>query len=787
MEIKHFSASESTQDEQQDQSILSLKQVDQSKSNGQSGESQAFDSVDWLKPSYLQRNPEKQLQTTSSLGQNTDSIINQAENHNQRQIQAEERIILHRKNDNKNDIQQRDKNIPKEAEEVIPKYILEKLYPHQIQGVKWLYNNYQNNIGCILADDMGLGKTVQISILLGILFNQKLLRQALIVAPATLLDYWYGEIIRWTPEQNMNIQYLNQDLKRRIQVIQVNQKNRTVYLVSPQSLIKHVDHFEQYGKLDLMVIDEGHKAKNIYTQLRKTLKAIYVRKQKVILSGTPVQNNLNEFYSLIDIVQDGILGEYKQFQSDFSKVIDRGLKKNAQFRYLMRAQEKIQELKDVYKPLFLRRTKKEIFQIKSSELSDEPLLPNELPIKTDLVIWIPLNDVQKKIYSLILQEDSVKRVAKQQSKKHIFIIILALKHLCVHPLILLHTFFKDQEAIEDDELDQQVMTIDEDAESIDDRSEATDVIRDDDQKLSLAEKLGLRYIKKQIEDTFDFKDYKKWIRQSNKIKFLFELLNELYSSGHKVLIFSKSKILLNLVENILKYETLYKFLRLDGDVPIPNRDKICQNFNNDPQIFCFLLTNQVSGVGLNLVSADRAVIIDPDWNPANDNQSIDRCYRIGQKRDVIVYRLISTCSVEEKIYRRQVYKSGLSKATLEDTSGNLMKYFDEQDLVELLKYDENDQKCYTLDLINEKHDFQIVETPTNVTHVKFLQQNEIVDGVTDNQILFSREEDQEEPEDQETLIAKRFQQFNGGWSNNASKNRNNMLSGISNRYSFPFQ
>jgi SNF2 family DNA or RNA helicase len=102
----------------------------------------------------------------------------------------------------------------------------------------------------------------------------------------------------------------------------------------------------------------------------------------------------------------------------------------------------------------------------------------------------------------------------------------------------------------------------------------------------------------------------------------------------------------------LESEGKYKYLRLDGDVPVKDRDALCQQFNKDKGIFCFLLTNQVSGVGLNLVGADRAVILDPDWNPANDNQSIDRIYRIGQKNDVIVYRLITTNSVEEKIYRR---------------------------------------------------------------------------------------------------------------------------------------
>jgi SNF2 family DNA or RNA helicase len=173
-------------------------------------------------------------------------------------------------------------------------------------------------------------------------------------------------------------------------------------------------------------------------------------------------------------------------------------------------------------------------------------------------------------------------------------------------------------------------------------------------------------------------------------------------------------------------------MRLDGDVPISARDKLCQDFNKSDSVFCFLLTNQVSGVGLNLVSADRAVIVDPDWNPANDNQCIDRVYRIGQKRDVIVYRLISTSSVEEKIYRRQVFKNSISKATLEDNNEKIMKYFDSEDLVELLKYDPTEKSCKTLDLIKEKHPLNYQETPTLLSHVPFLQELADVEGVTDH-------------------------------------------------------
>ena len=145
--------------------------------------------------------------------------------------------------------------------------------------------------------------------------------------------------------------------------------------------------------MDVLIIDEGHKAKNIHTKIRKGLKDIYVKKQKILLTGTPVQNNLNEFFSLVDIIEDGILGTFSEFKVKFSSVIERGLKKNANYKQMNKAQEMIKELKEIYRPHFLRRTKKEIFKIKSSELSETPLLATELPLKTDLVVWIPLNAI----------------------------------------------------------------------------------------------------------------------------------------------------------------------------------------------------------------------------------------------------------------------------------------------------------------------------------------------------------------------------------------------------------
>lgn len=141
----------------------------------------------------------------------------------------------------------------------------------------------------------------------------------------------------------------------------------------------------------------------------------------------------------------------------------------------------------------------------------------------------------------------------------------------------------------------------------------------------LSEKLEFKNIMDKINEEFELES---WSQTSSKVNFLFQLLEQLKKDGHKVLIFSKTKILLNIIEETLK-EKQFTFVRLDGDVKIKDRDNICNKFNRDPLIFCFLLTSQVSGVGLTLTGANRAIVLDPDWNPANDNQSIDRCYRIG--------------------------------------------------------------------------------------------------------------------------------------------------------------
>lgn len=141
-----------------------------------------------------------------------------------------------------------------------------------------------------------------------------------------------------------------------------------MYITSPNVVFKHVDTFAEFGRLDLMIVDEGHKAKNINTKIRVGIKNLYVKRQKIILTGTPVQNNLNEFYSLMDIIEDNIFGTPSEFNTHYRNAIEAGLKKRALYKQMVKAQEQIKKLKEMYQPHFLRRIKKEIFEIKSAEL-----------------------------------------------------------------------------------------------------------------------------------------------------------------------------------------------------------------------------------------------------------------------------------------------------------------------------------------------------------------------------------------------------------------------------------
>ena len=218
--------------------------------------------------------------------------------------------------------------------------------------------------------------------------------------------------------------------------------------------------------------------------------------------------------------------------------------------------------------------------------------------------------------------------------------------------------------------------------------------------------LELDALMEDIDVGFVRKNFEALVDVSSKTHFLLTLLENLHAEGHKLLLFSMSKMMLSFLEELLRAKTDYKFVRLDGETPMEERDELCARFNTDPKLFLCLLTTRVAGCGLNLAGADRVLIFDPDWNPATDNQAVDRAYRIGQTRDVVVYRLITSGGIEEKIYRRQIYKQGINVATLENQQKRHHLYFKNEDVMELLNYEPapavaGSTGCRTLDMLLE--------------------------------------------------------------------------------------
>ena len=294
-------------------------------------------------------------------------------------------------------------------------------------------------------------------------------------------------------------------------------------------------------------------------------------------------------------------------------------------------------------------------------------------------------------------------------------------------------------------------------------------------------------------------------------------MGNLRNEGHRVLIFSMSKKMLTIIESYLEsgiFDKLYplkptadeqmmqgtqsaqksikkrgkgqqdkvKYMRIDGNTEIGMREQMCIDFNKDRSMFCALLTTKVGGFGLNLTGADRAIILDPDWNPANDNQAVDRVFRIGQKRDVIVYRLVTMGTIEEKIYRRQIYKKGMNLATIDgdaNKQANFEKYFGNTDLFELFEFQaEVDASKGTLGMLLQRDGCEYVQTKTNNRHIDgFLKQLDLVKGITMNTQLYTNKEGDlsekklEIMEDEDMDIDKIMNQHqgNGGMPNSTSE------------------
>ncbi|XP_065618738.1 protein CHROMATIN REMODELING 24 isoform X1 [Quercus suber] len=586
----------------------------------------------------------------------------------------------------------------------LPGKIAKMLYPHQSDGLRWLWALHCQGKGGILGDDMGLGKTMQICGFLAGLFHSHLIKRAIIVAPKTLLPHWIKEL-SVVGLSNKIREYYGTCPKARQYELQYVLQDKGVLLTTydivrnnSKSLRGDYDFEDEDSEdsvtWDYMILDEGHLIKNPSTQRAKSLLEI-PSAHRIIISGTPLQNNLKELWALFNFCCPELLGDKKWFKEKFEYAILRGNEKKATDREKRIGSAVAKELRERIQPYFLRRLKSEVFNEENSKTTAK------LSKKNEVIVWLRLTSCQRQLYEAFLKSELVLSAFDGSPLAALTI----LKKICDHPLLL------TKRAAEDVLEGMESMLKPED--------------------VHMAEKLAMHIA--DVAETDDLEEKHDII--SCKIYFILSLLDNLIREGHRVLIFSQTRKMLDLIQNSIISKG-YEFLRIDGTTKAGDRLKIVNDFQEGVGAPIFLLTSQVGGLGLTLTKADRVIVVDPAWNPSTDNQSVDRAYRIGQTKDVIVYRLMTCGTVEEKIYRKQIYKGGLFKTATEHKEQ--IRYFSQQDLRELFSLPaQGFDVSVTQQQLHEEHDCQHIMDDYLKAHIEFLQTQGIA-GVSHHSLLFSK-------------------------------------------------
>jgi DNA repair and recombination protein RAD54B len=491
------------------------------------------------------------------------------------------------------------------------------LRPHQRDGVKFLYEcvmglrDYDGQ-GCILADDMGLGKTLQTICLLWTLLKQNpihksdpVIKKALIVCPVTLIDNWRKEFRKWLGNDRIGV-FVVDGPKTRLSDF-THGKIYNVMIIGYERLKSVAEDLTKGAGVDIVIADEGHRLKTVQNKSAKAIQSLNATK-RVILSGTPIQNDLSEFFSMINFVNDGCLGTYKSFMKNFETPIVRSRQPNALDKDVELGEARSEELAQLTSAFILRRT--------------ADILSKYLPSKTEYVLFCNPTPEQASIYKHVLATPMFSTALGNSDSALQLITIL--KKLCNSPSLLRQT--------SDD----------------DDASTSSSLS-------ALLEMLPPGTIR-------NFHN-----QASTKIRILDQLLHSIRTlTDEKVVLVSNYTSTLTLLSQLLTANGL-PYLRLDGSTPASKRQGLVDDFNRSPakSCFAFLLSAKAGGLGLNLIGGSRLVLFDVDWNPATDDQAMARIHREGQKRDCKIYRFLVKGALEERIWQRQVVKRGLADSVMD--------------------------------------------------------------------------------------------------------------------------
>ncbi|KIM49246.1 hypothetical protein M413DRAFT_438417 [Hebeloma cylindrosporum] len=529
---------------------------------------------------------------------------------------------------------------------IIPVKINAELRKYQQEGVNWLAFLAKYQLHGILCDDMGLGKTLQSICILASKHHERTEKRgisdspdsahlpSLIICPPTLTGHWYYEIQKYV--ENLRPVLYTGNSRERSRLLGKIQ-SYDVIITSYEVVRNDIANLQGYKWL-YCILDEGHVIKNAKTKLTKAVKNIQAQ-HRLILSGTPIQNNVLELWSLFDFLMPGFLGTESSFNERFGKPIlsnRDGKSKTGEAAALA-----LEALHKQVLPFLLRRLKEDVL--------------NDLPPKIIQDYYCELSDLQKYLYDDFAKSkartsaaDTVNSEEAGPGQQHVFQSLQYLRKLCNHPALVLKS---NSEAIE------SALT------HLGTASASLSEIQHAPKLLALKQILqdcGIGCAQNVID--------------SNRTELLDTSAESSASfSQHRVLIFCQMKQMLDIIESDLfkAHMPSVTYMRLDGGTDANKRHAIVQTFNADPSIDCLLLTTHVGGLGLTLTGADTVIFVEHDWNPMKDLQAMDRAHRIGQKRVVNVYRLITKGTLEEKIMGLQRFKLNIANSIVTQQNSGL--------------------------------------------------------------------------------------------------------------------
>ncbi|KAI4468181.1 lymphoid-specific helicase [Holotrichia oblita] len=534
---------------------------------------------------------------------------------------------------------------------------------------------FEHGVNGILADEMGLGKTVQVIALICNLIRE-IRGPFLIVVPLSTLPNWMREFERFAPE--IPVVKYHGDRQTRFELMRnilktyrVGENDCRPVVITTLHMVFSETNFFKKITWKYLILDEGHCLKNIESRTSRTMRELKCL-NKLILTGTPLQNNLRELWALLNFIMPNIFKNMNTFSSlfliedfdDNSKIVKEEKNNNV-----------ISSLHKIIQPFMLRRLKADVLK--------------DLVPKKEVTVYCPLTNLQRTLYMYAIKKDVValQRI-KDENEEEEPIYEGRPKRKCVTRKTYTESNIDD---------------------SFTDYEEAEKILG---VKLELDKADGLQYFR-QIKMTNPVMLFRRIVNhpylvhmpltpqktvrvdenlvtESGKMLVLDIMLKKLKERNHKVLIFSTFVIMLDLIEEYMIMRN-YTYSRIDGSRNLIDRDENVTRFNSDPDTFAFLISTRAGGLGLNLVAADTVIIYDRDWNPQVDTQAQDRCHRIGQTKPVMVYSLITKNTIDDRILNYSNMKKKLEVAVIKGGKYTNSTEIDEKpDLQELLSVLEND-------------------------------------------------------------------------------------------------